>query len=125
MLGRNKGAKVLVRRRRYLADGNPVENATSYLPSNVASGTPIEEEDAGPGGMPGSKTSGTRWRDSPRRCQPGCRTPRRRRHSTYPLGWPILRVVRRALGDDGTVLQVCDTIKAVDRYVLSYELPAD
>jgi len=36
-----------------------------------------------------------------------------------------MRVVRQARGEDGAVLEVCDTIKAADRYVPSYELPAD
>jgi GntR family transcriptional regulator len=39
-----------VRRRRYLADGQPIEYATSYIPLDVAAGTPIEDVDSGPGG---------------------------------------------------------------------------
>jgi GntR family transcriptional regulator len=51
MLGLKKGGKVLARRRRYLADGDPVEIATSYLPWSITAGTPIAQEDTGPGGI--------------------------------------------------------------------------
>ncbi|WP_216590915.1 GntR family transcriptional regulator, partial [Streptomyces brasiliscabiei] len=43
--------RVLVRRRRYLLDGRPVEFATSYLPLDIARGTPIAEPNPGPGGI--------------------------------------------------------------------------
>src|SRR5215218_577573 len=45
------GADVLIRRRRYLADGEPMELATSYVPWELAEGTPITERDTGPGGI--------------------------------------------------------------------------
>ena len=45
------GADVLVRRRRYLADGEPMELATSYVPWELAEGTPITQRDTGPGGI--------------------------------------------------------------------------
>lgn len=45
------GAAVLVRRRRYLIDGQPVQLATSYLPAELVRGTAIAEPDSGPGGM--------------------------------------------------------------------------
>ncbi|GAA3144999.1 hypothetical protein GCM10017687_72400 [Streptomyces echinatus] len=43
--------RVLARRRRYLLDGRPVEFATSYLPLDIARGTPIAEPNPGPGGI--------------------------------------------------------------------------
>src|SRR4051794_1857883 len=43
-------SKVVVRRRRYLVDGHPVEFATSYIPADLGRGTPIAEPDTGPGG---------------------------------------------------------------------------
>src|SRR4051812_35978410 len=45
------GAEVVVRRRRYLADGEPMELATSYIPWELAKGTSIAERDTGPGGI--------------------------------------------------------------------------
>ena len=43
--------RCLVRRRRYLADGEPMELATSYVPWELAEGTPITEPNTGPGGI--------------------------------------------------------------------------
>lgn len=40
-LGVPHDAKVVVRSRRYSLDGRPVETAVSYIPSDVAEGTPI------------------------------------------------------------------------------------
>lgn len=44
------GEPVLARRRRMFANDVPVQLATSYLPLDVAAGTPIAETDTGPGG---------------------------------------------------------------------------
>lgn len=42
---------MVVRSRRYLADGRPVETAVSYIPADIADGTRIAELDTGPGGI--------------------------------------------------------------------------
>ena len=41
----------MVRRRRYLLDGRPVETAVSYIPADLAKGTPIADPNPGPGGI--------------------------------------------------------------------------
>lgn len=43
--------EVVVRSRRYLANGRPVETAVSYIPAAFADGTQIEQVDTGPGGI--------------------------------------------------------------------------
>src|SRR3954447_25431650 len=45
------GADVLIRRRRYLADGEPMELATSYIPWELAEGTRMTDANTGPGGI--------------------------------------------------------------------------
>ena len=45
------GEPVICRSRRYVLDGKPVLLASSYLPSKIAQGTRIAEEDTGPGGI--------------------------------------------------------------------------
>ncbi len=42
---------MLVRRGRYLADGLPMELATSYVPWSLAKGTQMTEPNTGPGGI--------------------------------------------------------------------------
>lgn len=39
-------------------------------------------------------------------------------------GVPVFRLVRTAFASEGQAVEVCDTVMASDRYVLSYELPA-
>lgn len=125
MLGVKKGAKVLVRRRRYLADGDPVETATSYIAWNLAAGTPIADEDTGPGGIYARlEDLGHTLASFTEEVSARMPHPEESRALNLPPGVPIMRVVRRAVGEDGGVLEVCDTIKAADRYVLTYELPA-
>ena len=43
------GEEAVVRSRRYLADGHPIETAVSYIPADLAEGTRIAEQDTGPG----------------------------------------------------------------------------
>jgi len=50
-LGLEKGAPVLIRHRRHLADGQPLELATSYIPWQLAKGTTMTHENSGPGGI--------------------------------------------------------------------------
>jgi GntR family transcriptional regulator len=51
LLGVDEGAMVLARRREMRASGEPVQMATSYLPLDIAAGTPIAEQDPGAGGI--------------------------------------------------------------------------
>ncbi len=43
--------RVIARSRRYVLDGKPVLLAVSYLPAQIAAGTMMEYQDAGPGGI--------------------------------------------------------------------------
>lgn len=77
--------RVLARRRRYLLDGRPVEFATSYLPLDIARGTPIAEPTppapapapAPAASTPVSKSWATTSTTSRRRSAPGCLRPPR------------------------------------------------
>lgn len=44
-------ANTIVRRRRMYADDIPVQLAPSYIPADIAEGTPLAEADSGPGGI--------------------------------------------------------------------------
>jgi GntR family transcriptional regulator len=49
-LGVEAGAAVLIRSRRFVVDGRPVQLATSYLPLDIVGGTSVAYTDVGPGG---------------------------------------------------------------------------
>ena len=125
-LGLRKGAKVLVRSRRYLSDGQPTETATSYIPWELAKGTPMTENNPGPGGIyarieeRGHKLG--RFAEEVTARMP---TPDEMKALRLAPGSPVIGLVRTAYDVDGQAVEVCDTVMSADLYVLNYELPAN
>ncbi len=119
------GSPVIVRDRRYLANGEPVEIATSYIPLNFARGTAIVENDSGPGGIYARLEEAghplDRFVEEVAARMP---TPGERRALQLPPGVPVLTVLRTAYDTTGTAVEVCDTVKAAYAYVLEYDFPA-
>jgi GntR family transcriptional regulator len=120
-----KGDPVLVRRRRYLADGQPMELATSYLPWELVQGTQIEQRDTGPGGIYARlEEMGHRLKRFTEDVRARMPLPEEARALQLPPGVPVFVLVRTAFDVEERPVEVCDTVMAADRYVLSYELPA-
>ena len=115
--------EVVVRSRRYLLDGRPVETAVSYIPADLAKGTPIA--DPGPGGIYARlEEQGhtlARFTEDVSARMP---TPEEARVLALRPGVPVFHLVRTAYDIDGRAVEVCDTVMAADAYQLSYELPA-
>ncbi len=116
---------VVVRSRRYLADGRPVETATSYIPAAFAQGTKIEQTDTGPGGIY------ARLEDAGHTLarfieEVGARmpTPEERRALQLATGVPVLTVVRTAYDTNDVAVEVCDTVKVASAYLLEYDFSA-
>jgi GntR family transcriptional regulator len=123
-LGVRPGAKVMVRRRRYLLDGRPMELATSYLPWAVAEGTAIAQENPGPGGIYARlEDAGHLLRRMTEELSARMPSPEEVRALHISSGVPVITLLRTAFGDDDRVLEVCDTVMVADRYVLEYDLP--
>ncbi|MGW8378564.1 GntR family transcriptional regulator [Streptomyces sp. ODS28] len=120
------GAKVLARRRLYFSDGTPTEEATSYLPWDVARDIPeLFEENPGGGGIY------ARLEENGHTLQEFTETVRARlatKQETVALslspGSPIIHLTRDALSEAGRVVEVCDTFMAADQFVLDYRIPA-
>jgi GntR family transcriptional regulator len=117
--------KTVVRSRRYLLDGRPVETAISYIPADVAEGTPITQPNPGPGGIYARLEEHghvlARFTEEVSARMP---TPDEARALALPPGVPVFRLVRIAYDTDDRPVEVCDTIMASDAYLLAYELPA-
>ncbi|MGW5363046.1 GntR family transcriptional regulator [Actinopolymorpha pittospori] len=123
-LGLDAGDEVMIRQRRYVAEGYPLEIAASYIPLDIAAGTPIEQWNPGPGGIY------ARIEDAGHRLvrfteeiavRPG--TNSELNALNLPVGSSILRILRTAHAEDRAV-EVCETIMNPAAFELHYELPA-
>jgi GntR family transcriptional regulator len=123
-LGVEPGTEVVVRRRRYLADGQPIEYATSYIPVDVAAGTPIEDVDSGPGGIY-SRMEDKGYEFERYEEEITARMPAEEdvRALDLPAGAPVLHLIRTAIAS-GRPVEVCDTVMDAAAFVLQYSLPA-
>lgn len=121
----DEGDEVVIRSRRYLADGQPVETAVSYLPASLAVGTPIAEADTGPGGIY-ARLEDMGFELDHFTEEVSARMPNadERRRLQLTDGVPVVVLVRTAYDTTGRPLEVCDTLKAAPAYVLEYEVPA-
>ncbi|MBU9763269.1 GntR family transcriptional regulator [Mycobacterium sp. TNTM28] len=117
--------EVVVRSRRYLADGRPVETATSYIPATFAQGTKIEQTDTGPGGIYARLEDAGHILDRFTE-EVGARmpTPEERRALQLATGVPVLTVVRTAYDTNDVAVEVCDTVKVASAYLLEYDFSA-
>lgn len=117
--------KVLARHRRYLLDGQPVETATSYIPLDIAGGTPITEANPGPGGIYARlEDAGHRLDRFEEEVRSRMPMPDEARVLRLAPGVPVFHLIRTAYDTEGRAVEVCDTIMAADAYVLAYTLPA-
>ena len=117
--------EVVVRSRRYLADGRPVETAVSYIPAAFARDTKIEQVDTGPGGIYARlEEEGhilARFTEEVGARMP---TPEERRALEVPTGVPVLTVLRTAYDTNDVAVEVCDTVKVASAYLLEYDFSA-
>jgi GntR family transcriptional regulator len=118
-------AKTVIRSRRYLLDGRPVETAVSYIPADLAEGTPITDPNPGPGGIYARlEESGHTLEQFTEEVSARMPSPDEVRVLALRPGVPVFRLVRTAFDTDGRAVEVCDTIMAADAYILAYDLPA-
>jgi GntR family transcriptional regulator len=117
--------RVVIRSRRYTRDGKPVETAVSYIPADLARGTPIADPNPGPGGIYARlEEQGHTLERFTEDVTARMPTPEETRALGLSAGVPVFRLVRTAYDMDGRAVEVCDTVMAADAYLLSYELPA-
>ena len=116
---------VVVRSRRYLADGRPIETAISYIPAAIAQGTKIEQVDTGPGGIYARlEESGHTLARFTEEVGARMPTPQERQSLQLGAGVPVLTVVRTAYDTNDVAVEVCDTVKVASAYLLEYDFSA-
>jgi GntR family transcriptional regulator len=126
-LGIEDGSPVVVRRRVFLTDGEPVALCDSYYPLDLAEGTPIAKARKIRGGVHAiiEDTSGpirrriTRSVDDLVSRMP---TPQEAGSLRLPQGVPVTRVLRTVFDSDDRPVEVQETIAAADRHEFRYEV---
>lgn len=125
-LGLGEGEKVVVRRRRMLANDTPMQLADSYFPASWAQGTALEHADTGPGGSYARVEDAghplARFRE-----ELAARAPQEREVRALELapGEPVVSLRRIAFDDAGEPVEVFESVVAADRHVFVYEFSAD
>jgi GntR family transcriptional regulator len=116
------GARVVIRRRRYVVDDKPVQLATSYYPEVLVAGSAIMNVDTGKGGAYARLTElghePTRFREELR-----IRMPRETERKDLDLaqGTPIALIVRAAYTAEGRPVEVNEMVLDSSAYVIEYK----
>ena len=121
-----KGRRVLIRRRRMFAGGEPMQLATSYVPWFLAEGTQMVESDTGPGGLYSRLADiGHKPHRFTEEVATRLSTDDEARFLGFSAPQPVFFVVRTATDASGTNVEVCEHVMAGDRWRLLYEWAAD
>lgn len=124
-LGIPRGQAVLRRRRHYVLDGRPVLMSDSYIPLDLAEGTPIAEADTGEGGiykrLEEIGHGPVRFKEEVR-----VRMPNSRELAVMKLGpgTPVVCVVRTAFEEGGRAVEVNEMTLDGGSYILDYVIDA-
>jgi GntR family transcriptional regulator len=118
-------AWVVARSRRYVLDGKPVLLSISYLPAELAAGTMMEYQDAGPGGVYARLReighAPARFREDLRARMP---EPAEAARLGLPPGTPVVDLVRTAYAADQQVVEVNEMIADASSYIFRYDFDA-
>jgi GntR family transcriptional regulator len=119
------GVLVVTRSRRYVLDGKPVLLSVSYLPAELAAGTVMEYQDAGPGGVYARLRelghAPARFREDLRARMP---EPAESARLGLPPGTPVVDIVRTAYAADRQVVEVNEMIADASSYIFRYDFDA-
>ena len=126
-LGIDEGARVCVRRRLFLVNGEPVALCDSYYPAELAAGTALVEPENIEGGAYGliENPDGPIRRQLRRSLDElTCRMPTPPEVDALQLdpGVPVVRILRTVHDADGAVVEVQETVAAADKHELRYEV---
>ena len=118
-------AKVVVRRRRHLLDGAPVELAETYVPKSLAVGTGIGEGDTGDGGIHARlEELGHKLAEFSEEVAARMPTHEESRRLRLPPGTPVLTVRQIAYDIAAAPVALTVMVKAAPSYILEYRFPA-
>jgi GntR family transcriptional regulator len=126
LLDLEPGTRVWVRSRRYVLDGRPVQLATSYLPADLADGTPVTQPDPGPGGIYGRLAErGVAPSQFVEEVRARPADPSETAALNLSVGAVVLHVVRTAITSAGRPVETNAMTMDASAYVLRYAFTAD
>jgi len=125
-LGLKPGDPVLRRENHYYADDQPIQIGRTYFPLDLVEGTPLTEQDPGPGGIYARvEDLGhllTSMREDVTARMP---SPEEVADLAIGPGVPVIDVLHTTFDQDGTAIEVTHFVLPADRHQLTYELPID
>jgi GntR family transcriptional regulator len=120
------GERVLRRRNRYLADEEPVQLASTYLPRGVANGTSLLQEIPAPGGIYAAlETLGHRLARIDEHVTARMPLPEEAEALELTAGVPVIDLRHTGYDDAGLAIEVTHAVLPADRNALTFELPVD
>lgn len=125
LLGIERGDGVVIRSRRYNLGSKPVMCAVSYIPADLADGTPIAEIDSGPGGiykrLEEVGHGPTLFREEVRSRMP---SKSEKEQLKIERGTPVIEIRRHAAEESGRIVEVNEMVLDSSSYVLEYVIPS-
>lgn len=117
-----EGETVLVRSRRYVVDGAPVQQATSYLAADLARHTPIAQPDPGPGGVYARLADlGMAPVDFTEELRARMPSPEEVELLALPPATPVVEIYRTAMTAEGRPVEVNHMLLDAGSYVMQYD----
>lgn len=114
--------EAVVRRRRFVLDHKPVLLSASFLPTDIAAGTRIEQQDTGPGGtyarLAEAGHGPARFREDLRARMP---EPDEAERLSLPAGTPVVEIARIAYTGSGRIVEVNEMICDASAYIFRYD----
>lgn len=112
---------VWIRKRRYLIDGQPVQIATSYLPTDIVEGSPITAPNTGPGGTY-ARLADLGFEPVEFTERLITRMPIAAEVEALHMGGatPVAQIRREAATAEGRIVEVNDMVCAGDAYVFQW-----
>jgi GntR family transcriptional regulator len=126
-LGIAGDAAVVVRRRLFVVNGEPVARCDSYYPTEIADGTALAEPENIEGGAYGliedpDGPIGRRLRRSTDDLECRMPTPAEVEELQLGAGVPVVRVLRTVFDSERVAVEVQETIAAADKHRFRYEV---
>jgi GntR family transcriptional regulator len=121
------GAPVIVRRRLFLVNDEPVAVCDSYYPLSIADGTVLAKPERVPGGAydvieDASGPIARKLKRSVDDLVSRMPTPEETDALKLPPGVPVVRILRTVYDSQGEAVEVQDTVAAADKHQFRYEV---